>query len=93
VAYVYTLMTGSIFLLLIACINFINLSMVHSTTRAKEVGLMKVFGADRTRIVAQHLSVYILISGLVLLLAVALAQLALPAFNAATGKMLSMNLF
>ncbi len=91
-AYLYTLMTGAVFLLLIACINFINLSMVQSTAKAKEVGLMKVFGADRSRIVMQYLSGSVLISGLVLLLAVLLARLSLPAFNAVTGKALSMDL-
>lgn len=90
-AYLYTLMTGAAFLLLIACMNFINLSMVQSTARAKEVGLMKVFGADRSRIVVQYLSGSVLISGLVLVLAVLLARLSLPAFNAITGKTLSMN--
>jgi len=90
-AYLYTLMTGAVFLLLIACINFINLSMVQSTARAKEVGLMKVFGADRSRIVVQYLSGSVLISGLVLLLAVLLTWLTLPAFNAMTGKTLSMG--
>ncbi len=91
-AYLYTLVTGAVFLLLIACINFINLSMVQSTARAKEVGLMKVFGADRSRIVMQYLSGSVMISGLVLVLAVLLARLALPAFNAVTGKTLSMDL-
>ncbi len=90
-AYLYTLMTGAVFLLLIACMNFINLSMVQSTARAKEVGLMKVFGADRSRIVVQYLSGSVLISGLVLVLAVLLARLSLPAFNAITGKTLSMS--
>ena len=91
-AYLYTLMTGAFFLLLIACINFINLSMVQSTSRAKEVGLMKVFGANRSRIVVQYLSGSVMISGLVLVLAVLLASLSLPAFNAVTGKALSMDL-
>ncbi len=91
VAYLYTLMTGAVFLLLIACINFINLSMVQSTARAKEVGLMKVYGANRSRIVVQYLSGSVMISGLVLVLAVLLARLSLPAFNAVTGKALSMG--
>lgn len=90
-AYLYTLMTGAVFLLLIACINFINLSMVQSTGRAREVGLMKVFGANRSRIVVQYLSGSVMISGLVLVLAVLLAWLSLPAFNAVTGKTLSMS--
>ena len=90
-AYLYTLVTGAVFLLLIACINFINLSMVQSTARAKEVGLMKVFGADRPRILVQYLSGSVLISVLVLVLAVLLARLSLPTFNAVTGKTLSMS--
>ena len=90
--YLYTLVTGAVFLLLIACINFINLSMVQSTARAKEVGLMKVFGANRTRIVVQYLSGSVLVSGLVLALAILLVLLSLPAFNAVTGKALSMSI-
>lgn len=90
-AYLYTLVTGAVFLLLIACINFINLSMVQSAARAKEVGLMKVFGADRSRIVAQYLSGSVLVSGLVLALAVLMARLLLPAFNLVTGKTLTMG--
>ncbi|MXY96805.1 MAG: FtsX-like permease family protein [Gemmatimonadetes bacterium] len=90
-AHLYTLMTGAVFLLLIACINFINLSMVQSTARAKEVGLMKVFGANRSRIVVQYLSGSVMIAGLVLVLAVVLAWLSLPAFNTITGKSLSMS--
>ena len=91
VAHLYTLMAGAVFLLLIACINFINLSMVQSTDRAKEVGLMKVFGANRSRIVVQYLSGSVMISGLVLVLAVLLARLSLPAFNAVTGKTLNIS--
>ena len=90
-AYLYTLVAGAVFLLLIACINFINLSMVQSTARAKEVGLMKVFGANRSRIVTQYLSGSVMVSGLVLVLAVLLAWLSLPAFNAITGKTLSIG--
>ena len=90
-AYLYTLMTGAVFLLLIACINFINLSMVQSTARVREVGLLKVFGANRSLIVLQYLGVSVMISSLVLLLAVLLAWLLFPAFNAVTGKMLSIS--
>ena len=92
VAYVYTLITGAGFLLLIACVNFINLSMVHATARVKEAGLMNVFGAGRWRIVMQHLAGSVLISGLNLVLAVLLVLFMLPAFNAIIGKMLTLDL-
>ncbi|MXY98878.1 MAG: FtsX-like permease family protein [Gemmatimonadetes bacterium] len=92
VAYLYTLITGAVFLLLIACINFINLSMVQSTARSKEVGLLKVFGAGRPRIFMRYLKGSVLISCLVLVLAVLLARLSLPAFNVISGKTLSMSL-
>ena len=91
VAYIYTLITGAGFLLLIACVNFINLSMVHATARVKEAGLMNVFGAGRRRILMQHLAGSVLISGLNLVLAVLLVLFSLPAFNAFTGKALTLD--
>lgn len=91
-AYLYTLVTGVAFLLLIACINFINFSLVHSAARAKEAGLMKVFGANRPGIIRQHLGGSLLVTCLVLLMAILLAYLALPAFNGITGKKLTLGL-
>lgn len=92
VIYVYTLISGTIVLLLIACINFINLSLVHSPDRLKEIGLKKVFGADRIHIVWQYISGYVFIVMLVLIVAIALAYLSLPYFNWLTGKSLSLGL-
>ena len=91
-AYLCTLITGVLFLLLIASINFINFALVHSTARAKETGLMKVFGAERSGIIRQHLGGSLLVTGLVLALAVILAYLALPIFNSLTGKTLTLGL-
>ena len=91
-AYLYTLVTGVAFLLLIASINFINFSLLHSAARAKEVGLMKVFGAERFGIVWQHLSGSMLVMGFVLVLALLLAYLAMPVFNGITGKKLTYGL-
>ena len=90
-AYLYTLITGTVFLLLIACINFINLSIAQSTARSTEVGLMKVFGVDRFRIITQYLRGSVLFSCMVMVLAVLLAWLSLPAFNNITGKTLSLS--
>ncbi len=91
-AYLYTLVTGVVFLLLIASINFINFSLVHSAARTKEAGLMKVFGAGRYDIIRQHLVAALLVTGLVLALAVLLAFVALPVFNNITGKELTLGL-
>lgn len=91
-AYLYTLVTGVVFLLLIAIINFINFSLVHSAARTKEAGLMKVFGAGRFDIIRQHLVAALLVTGLVVVLAVLLAIVALPVFNSITGKELTLGL-
>ena len=91
-AYLYTLVTGVVFLLLIASINFINFSLVHTAARTKEAGLMKVFGAGRYDIIRQHLVAALLVTGLVLVLAVLLAFMALPVFNNITGKELTLGL-
>lgn len=76
----------AIFILLIACINFMNLSTAHSEKRAKEVGIRKVAGARRASLVFQFISESILLSGLSALVALALVWLSLPAFNGLVGK-------
>ena len=91
ITYVYILITGAGFLLLIALVNFINLSMVHAMARIKEAGLMDILGAGHVRIMLQHVTGSVLISGLNLLLTVLLVHLALPAFNSLSGKALTFN--
>src|SRR5690606_13895028 len=71
---------GSI-LLLIACINFMNLSTAKSEKRAKEVGIRKVVGARRYNLIGQFLGESILLSFVAGLLAILLVQLTLPSFN------------
>ncbi len=80
----------AVFILVIACINFMNLSTARSTRRAKEVGLRKVTGAHRFQLVKQFLGESLLLSYLALILAVILVQLVLPAFNSFTGKQLGL---
>ena len=91
ITYIYILITSAGFLLLIALVNFINLSLVHATARIKEAGLMNIFGAGRARIVLQHVTGSMLISGLNMVLTVVLVRLSLPAFSALSGKALSFN--
>ncbi|MDR2281732.1 MAG: ABC transporter permease [Sphingobacterium sp.] len=79
-------------ILLIACINFMNLSTARSEKRSKEVSMRKIVGAKKKTLIYQFLSesvVYAFIAGL---LAIGLVKLGLPAFNATVGKELSINL-
>ena len=83
---VYLLSAIALFILLIACINFMNLAIARSVTRAKEIGLRKVVGAYRRQLVLQFLGEALLVAFTALLVAVCIVHLALPAFNALTGR-------
>ncbi len=74
------------FVLLIACINFMNLATAQSESRAREVGVRKVLGASRKRIIFQFISEALVLSFLALLLGILLANIALPGFMQITGK-------
>ena len=79
----------ALFILLIACINYMNLSTARSSLRAKEIGIRKVSGAVRQEIIVQFLSESVLLSYMALLLAVGLTWLTLPGLNSVTGLQLS----
>lgn len=76
----------AIFILIIACINFMNLATARSVKRAKEVGVRKVVGSSRSSLIGQFLGEAIVLSFLSLVLSLALVHLLLPAFNTFTGK-------
>lgn len=78
----------AVFILLIACINFMNLSTARSEKRAKEVGIRKVVGAQKGALVGQFIGESILYAFLAGILAVLLVQLSLPGFNKLTDKQL-----
>ena len=84
--YVYIFGGIAIFMLMIACINFINLSTAGAARRAKEVGIRKVAGSGRVQLIKQFLSESVMITLFALLVAFAMVQLALPAFNAIADK-------
>jgi putative ABC transport system permease protein len=86
ITYLYILGSVALFSLLIACINFMNLSTARSARRAAEVGIRKVLGANRSSLVKQFLGESLMMSLIALLIAFALALLCLPAFAAACGK-------
>jgi ABC-type antimicrobial peptide transport system permease subunit len=77
------------FVLLVACINFMNLSTARSEKRAKEVGVRKVAGADKTLLVGQFLIESILLTGVSAGIAVVLVQLMLPYFSTLVGQTIS----
>jgi ABC-type antimicrobial peptide transport system permease subunit len=78
----------AVFILLIACINFMNLATAKAAGRLKEVGIKKVTGASRQSLIAQYLGESILLSLFSLFIALVLIVLLLPSFNAITGKQL-----
>ena len=79
------------FILIIACINFMNLSTAKASGRMKEVGIKKVVGAERSQLVIQFLSESLLMAFLTTAIAVGIAWLLLPQFNHLTGKDIQMH--
>ena len=85
---VYVFGTVGAFILLLACVNFMNLSTARSAKRAKEVGVRKALGSKRSTLMGQFMAEAMLNSGLAAVLAIALTGIALPAFNRLTGEAL-----
>ncbi len=80
-------------ILLIACINFMNLSTAQSEKRAREVGVRKVMGAGKNRLVVQFIAESLLMSFLAVILAVLIVYLVLPMYSTLVKKSLGFNLF
>src|SRR5690554_3170768 len=87
--YSYLLSGISLLILVIACINFVNLTVARSLTRAKEIGIRKASGSQRKQLITQFLTESFLLAFIAYLLAIFLAQLALPTFNELANKHLS----
>src|SRR5215204_146645 len=90
---VYIFSAIALFILLIACVNFINLTTARSAERAKEVGIRKVVGAVRFQLARQFISESIIICLIAFVLAVVLSAIALPLFNQLAGKEISSSIF
>ena len=81
----------AIFILIIACINFMNLSTAQASRRMKEVGIKKSVGAGRKALIFQYLAESVLVTILSLFMAIIIVTLLLPQFNGITGKQLTLN--
>ncbi|MDD3050002.1 MAG: ABC transporter permease [Candidatus Cloacimonetes bacterium] len=90
--YVIIQLVISVFILLLACFNFINLSIARSVKRVREIGVRKVVGATRKNLIVQFLSEAVLMSFLALFIALALVELLLPEYNNLTQNQIKLNL-
>jgi ABC-type antimicrobial peptide transport system permease subunit len=91
ITYVKLFSAIAVFILIIACINFMNLSTAKASRRIKEVGIKKAVGAARRTLMSQYLGESLLLSFLSLLLALLVVDIALPHFNTITNKNLSLD--
>ena len=89
--YVYIYLAVALFILLIACINFMNLSTARSSMRSMEVGLRKVMGADKSRLIRQFMGESFMLTSISMIFALILVYLFLPTFSNFTDKELSLN--
>ena len=93
IKYVYIFSLTALFILVIACINFMNLSTSRSVGRSKEVGMRKVLGSTRSRLIFQFITESVIMCLTAAIISVILIQLALPVFNSISGKGISIGYF
>jgi putative ABC transport system permease protein len=91
IKYVNLFTALAIFILLIACINFMNLSTAKAARRLKEVGIKKVVGAKRSQLIFQFLAESFLLTAVAMVIAIGLAAVLLPEFNQLTGKSIALH--
>ena len=89
IKYVYIFSAIAVFIMILACVNFMNLSTAQSAKRAKEVGIRKVLGSERKQLVKQFLTEAMLYAFLSMFIALFLVSALLPLFNTIAGKSLS----
>jgi putative ABC transport system permease protein len=90
-SYIYIFSAVALFMLVIACINYMNLTTARSARRAKEIGIRKVTGSSKFQLVAQFLVESTLTAFIALLLSIGFVALLLPTFNSLSGKFISFN--
>ena len=89
ILYVHILSVIAAIVLLLACINFVNLTTANSTTRVREIGIKKTYGAKRKQLIQQFIGETILTTFFALIIASILVEILLPGFNRFTGKAIS----
>jgi putative ABC transport system permease protein len=89
--YSYILSGIALFILLIACINFVNLTVARSLKRAKEIGIRKVVGGNRKQLMTQFLSESFILCFIAFVMALGIVKLVLPVFNDLSNKALSLS--
>lgn len=91
IRYVYLFAAIAVFIILIACVNFMNLATARSAVRAREIGLRKVFGAGQGQVMRQFLTESLVMSGLGVCIAVLAVVMVLPWFSLVSGKTISLD--
>jgi putative ABC transport system permease protein len=90
IQYVHLFSLLAVFILVIACVNFMNLSTAKASRRMKEVGIKKVMGADRQTLIIQYLAESLILTVLSMFISLVFVELFLPEFNSITGKSLNL---
>lgn len=93
IKYVYIFGTVGLFIILLACVNFMNLATARSAKRAKEIGIRKVLGSERKQLISQFMAEALIYTLFATFLAIGIVFLLLPAFNQLADKVLSLNSF
>jgi putative ABC transport system permease protein len=93
IKYIYIFSAVAVFVLLIACFNYMNLSTAHSVKRAREVGLRKVMGADKRSIIKQFLGESFLSTAFAFIVSIFLVNIMLPSFNVFLNRKIVFNVF
>jgi len=91
ITYIYIIVSIALFILLLACINFMNLSTAKAVKRSSEIGIRKAMGAFRSSLIRQILGEALIIVIIAVLISTVLVQVALPAFNTLSEKNISFN--
>jgi putative ABC transport system permease protein len=91
--YIYIFGALALFILLLACINFTNLSTASSSKRSKEIGIRKVLGSEKNKLVSQFLTESVMLTALAMLFAIGFIYLLLPYFNNLAGKHITIGFF
>ncbi len=93
IAYIYLFSVVAILILTLACINFMNLSTARSSNRAREIGLRKVLGAERSKLIKQFIGESVVFSLLALSAALVIVKAILPYFNSISGSEINLDYF